>query len=290
MKLLITGANGFVGRAMLDQMSGEHRIYALTRNVDGLAPRNNVEFIQHDFSKPIVKEKFPESIDAVIHLAQSNEYRNFPAGMADMVKVNIAGLVDVLSYAKESGCKHFINFSSGSVYSGTPEIQDEDSILKPQNAYPLTKYISEQITDLYQTYFSTLNLRLFFPYGPGQQGMLIPNIINSVKTGSEIGLQGDDGGLVLCPIFVNDVVKLCQICLAESVSGTMNVGGVEQVSLRQVANEIGSNVRREPVFNIDSSAVPAQFEPSLQRMIDVFGKNRLTTFSEGISKTIKENG
>ena len=290
MKLLITGANGFIGRAMLNQLSSEHEIHALVRQSDVSIENSNVRFIQHDFSNPLNKEELPDSIDAVIHLAQSGEYRNFPSGMSDMVKVNIAGLVNVLDYAHESGSKHFINFSSGSVYSGSPETQTEDSSVAPQSAYPLTKYISEQITELYAPFFSTLNLRLFFPYGPGQQGMLIPNIINSVKNGSEIGLQGTQGGLMLCPIFVNDVVKVCEACLVQEVSGTMNVAGLEVITLSQIANEIAITVSNDPVFKVDSDSTPAQFSPSLQRMKAVLNDPNFTSFADGVKKTIEENG
>ena len=285
MKLLITGANGFIGKAMLSQLQ-QHHIFGLVRDAEKSTAPDKVEFISHDFSQRLDSKVLPKKIDAVIHLAQSNQYRNFPEGMADMTSVNIAGLVDILEYARNAQCQQFINFSSGSVYTTDPSAQSEDTPLKPNSAYPLTKYIAEQITDLYSEFFITLNVRLFFPYGPGQQNMLIPNIINSVKNGDVIGLQGDTGGLKLCPIYVDDVVTVVSKCLDNKVDGVMNVGGAESLSLETLANEIAGVVKQKPVFDIDKKSTPAEFKPNLERLQTLLEGQKLTTFSTGIRNTV----
>lgn len=286
MNLLITGANGFIGKAMLKQLQSEHRIYALVRDSDSCIKLDNVEFINHDLSSRLDTKVLPKKVDAVIHLAQSNQYRNFPDGMRDMADVNISGLVDVLEYARNASCQQFINFSSGSVYSGAPEAQSEESPIKPSGAYPLTKHIAEQITDLYAEFFTTLNIRLFFPYGPGQQNMLIPNIIDSVKTGKAIGLQGNQGGLVVCPIYVDDVVSICEIALQKNTKGLINVAGQKTISLKQIALEIGKVIDKEPVFSVDEEATPAEFDPSLTRMSQLITDDSFVNFTDGIRETI----
>ena len=288
MKLLITGANGFIGKAMLKQLHNEHFITALVRNSDGCKQLDNVEFISHDLSRRLAIETLPEKVDAIIHLAQSHQYRNFPKGMRDMIDVNISGLVDILEYARNAGCQQFINFSSGSVYSGSPETQSEDSFIKPKGAYPLTKYIAEQITELYAGFFTTLNICLFFPYGPGQQNMLIPNIINSIKTGNSIGLQGKQGGLIVCPIFVDDVLSVCELALHKNTKGLVNIAGQESISLKQIALEIGNVVNKEPVFTVDEEAIPAKFDPSLTRMSQLVADRSFVNFTDGIRKTIND--
>jgi len=286
MKLLITGANGFIGKAMLRGLSETHEIYALVREPSNCEKNEAVQYIQHDFTYKLDIDLLPKNIDAIIHLAQSSQYRNFPDGMSDMSNVNISGLVDILDYARHANCQYFINFSSGSVYSTNPAEQTEESSVKPSSAYPLTKYISEQITDLYQPYFTTLNLRLFFPYGPGQENMLIPNIISSVRQGNEIGIQGTNGGLKICPIFVDDVVRVTSLCLSEQAAGIMNVAGHDTISLKSIAEHIATQTQDEPVFKIDSEAVPAEYSPSLTLMTNLLDGRRLTAFENGIKKTI----
>lgn len=286
MKLLVTGANGFIGKAFITHMHRKHDIIGLVRDSGKCQNLSNVEFINHDFSNRLNNSILPKKIDAIIHLAQSNQYRNFPVGMRDMADVNISGLVDILEYARTADCKNFINFSSGSVYLGDPNAQSEDSPINPISAYPLTKYIAEQVTDLYSDFFTTLNIRLFFPYGPGQQNMLIPNIINSVKNSKPIGLQGNDGGLKLCPIYIDDVVSICAKCLEKNTRGLMNVGGTEALTLQQIANQITQVVGLQAIFEIDNDSTPAEFAPTLERMESLLDGQILTAFSDGIRSTI----
>jgi len=286
MKLLISGANGFIGKVAVRTLSEQHEIVALVRDPSVCAPIKNVVFLKHDFSTKLETKLMPSKIDAVIHLAQSNQYRNFPEGMRDMADVNISGLVDMLDYARNAQCDQFINYSSGSVYTTDPDKQHEEASIKPTSAYPLSKYIGEQITDLYSDYFHTLNVRLFFPYGPGQAGMLIPNIIDSVANRKPIGLQGDQGGLVLCPIYVDDVISFCANSLKQKVSGLINLAGPESLTLEDIAFEIAKHVGQEPIFEINLEATPARFQPSLERLQNVLNSNSLIKFAQGIENTI----
>jgi len=286
MNLLITGANGFIGKAMLKRMCNKHNIVGLVRDSGKCEELDNVKFVNHDLSRRLDTKELPNKIDAVIHLAQSNKYRNFPEGMRDMTDVNISSLVDLLEYARNAECRQFINFSSGSVYSTDPSAQSEDSPITPNGAYPLTKYVAEQITDLYSDFFTTLNIRLFFPYGPGQKGMLMPNIINSVKSGNAIGLQGKSGGLKLCPIYIDDVVSICAECLDKNTAGLMNVGGLETLTLQNIAHEIEKIVDQKAIFKVDYDSTPAEFTPTLDRMKKLLEEKELTKFSTGIENTI----
>jgi len=109
MNLLITGANGFIGKAMLKRMCNKHNIVGLVRDSGKCEELDNVKFVNHDLSRRLDTKELPNKIDAVIHLAQSNKYRNFPEGMRDMTDVNISSLVDLLEYARNAECRQFIN-------------------------------------------------------------------------------------------------------------------------------------------------------------------------------------
>lgn len=286
MNLLVTGANGFIGKALLAQLNTQHNIFALVRDASKCKQLERVNYIEHDLTEKLTTDSLPKEVDAIVHLAQSNQYRSFPEGMQDMTDVNVSGLVDILEYARNANCQHFINFSSGSVYSTNPNEQTEKSFVKPQSAYPLTKLISEQISDLYSEFFTILNLRLFFPYGPGQRGMLIPNLINAVRSGNPIGIQGDSGGLKLCPIYIDDVVSVCSQCIEDKKAGIMNVGGPETLPLKDIARQIAHTEGLEALFDINSDATAAEFSPTLERMKQLLGDSKMTRFDEGIIKTM----
>ena len=58
----------------------------------------------------------PDKLEAVIYLAQSENYRNFPEKALDIFEINTARLLKTLDYAREAGAKKFIYASSGGVY------------------------------------------------------------------------------------------------------------------------------------------------------------------------------
>jgi len=285
MNILITGASGFIGRALTTFLRTNNEVTGLVRDLEKYPNLKNANFVSHDFKEALDINSLPKNIDAVIHLAQSNQFRNFPAGMRDMTNVNISGLVDILEYARVAGCQHFINFSSGSVYPSNG-LQSEVSTVKPTLAYPLTKYISEQLTDLYSEFFRTLNLRLFFPYGPGQQDMLIPNIIKSIKNNRVIYLQGCNGGLTICPIYIDDVISVCSKCLENKTEGLMNVAGFESISLKQISQQISKVINKQAIYQIDDEATPPVYTPNLELLKTLLGSHNLTPFSEGINRTL----
>lgn len=288
MKILITGANGFIGKTLSKELSRSNEVFAMARNFNQAIGADGIVQISHDMTQPLDYADLPNKIDAVIHLAQSSQYRNFPAGMRDMISVNVLGLTDILDYAKSADCDYFLNFSSGSVYDPSQADQSEVVNIAPKSAYPLTKQISENIVGLYSEFFTTLSLRLFFPYGPRQEGMLVPNLINSVKNQNAINLQGGEGGLEICPIYVDDINEICGRLLTEKPSGIMNVGGYEQLRLEAIGQEIGKVLGISPNFAIDATATPALFRPSLDKMKSLMPDFKQTVFQEGIRKVIDQ--
>jgi len=286
MKILITGANGFIGQALCKKLSESHQVFAMARSFKQASTTDNLVQISHDMTQPLNQADLPDKIDAVIHLAQSSQYRSFPDGMRDMISVNILGLTDVLDYAKEAGCEYFVNFSSGSVYDPSQADQSETAQLLPKAAYPLTKHMSESLVALYTQYFKTLSLRLFFPYGPGQEGMLVPNLVNSVKSNNTVNLQGNEGGLEICPILVDDVIEVCERLLVQQTDGIINIAGYEQLRLKTIVQEIGEAVEVEPNFEIDANASPALFRPSLEKMKSLMQDYKLASFKEGITQVV----
>src|SRR5712691_5873081 len=75
--VLVTGAGGFIGRHLVRALGERYRVVALVRNRAD-APEN-AEAIVFDLSQPL-GDALPPRIDAVVHLAQSRRYREFPEG------------------------------------------------------------------------------------------------------------------------------------------------------------------------------------------------------------------
>ncbi len=116
MNILILGANGFLGRNLVNLLSENHKVYALVRNSKNCYFRlnHNVSVIEHNLSD-LTLPKLPDDIDVIFYLAQSRRFREFPDGVDDMMAVNIYAPVSLAKWAISNKVKTFAYASSGGV-------------------------------------------------------------------------------------------------------------------------------------------------------------------------------
>src|SRR5919204_2891833 len=100
MDILITGASGLIGLPTVWRLSQVHRVYALVRTMPVERPGPNVCWLQGDLTHAWPLTGLPEHVDVVIHLAQSQHFRAFPAAASDIFTVNVASTVRLLDYAR----------------------------------------------------------------------------------------------------------------------------------------------------------------------------------------------
>src|SRR3712207_5042281 len=112
MRVAITGASGFLGQkvATILVQSG-YEVIALCRPG---ARSPAVLTVHWDMSNGAPPQC--ESVDAVIHLAQSLNFRSFPEDAPEMFRVNVAAAASLLDWAIAAGASRFVLASSGSVY------------------------------------------------------------------------------------------------------------------------------------------------------------------------------
>ena len=210
MRVLITGSTGFLGRQLAVNMACRHEVYALVRRRTANLPAN-VEQIEQDFCHPLMLDALPRRIDAVIHLAQSLRYREFPDGAADLLSVNVCATGALLDYAVASGARSFILASSGSVYPSTCDNLEERTSLAPEGYYAASKYAAELLAVPYRQTLSVCILRPFFLYGPGQQSdRMIPALRKRIHSNQAVTLDGNGDGMILSPTHVNDAARVFQ--------------------------------------------------------------------------------
>jgi nucleoside-diphosphate-sugar epimerase len=236
-RILITGAAGFIGRRLVSSLCARHELVALVRPKTPIEKLAGVHWLEHDLSQPLNQERFPERVDAIIHLAQSRHYREFPEGGKDIFDVNIRSTFQLLEYARRVGVKHFLFASSGGVYGYSYERFVETDPVNPLNFYLSSKYTSELLIANYQPFFHTLVFRFFFVYGPSQRGMLIPNLLSKVMDGELITIEGDPG-LRINPIYIEDALSVFEPGLNLHTSALFNVAGDEMVTITELVRLI----------------------------------------------------
>ncbi len=287
----MTGATGFIGRSLCRALAAQgYTVWGVRRPASRIDGAPSVTWISCDLSKPIDFGEWPTEIDAIVHLAQSLRFREFPEGARDVFDVNVRSTFDLLEYGRKVGIKHFLHASTGGIYGRSDREFVEADVIKlarPLDFYLTSKYAAELLVENYARHFSGAILRCFFVYGPGQRAdMLIPRLINSVREGLPVTLQGKDG-LRVNPIFISDAIDVFSRVLEHQQDIKLNVAGAEILNLRKIGEIIGGAIRRPPVFesrpaqesislvgDINSLSTTLEFEPQV-------------SFAEGVTQLLR---
>jgi UDP-glucose 4-epimerase len=282
-KILITGANGLLGGQAVSLLAKTHEVHALVHNPPS-SPVEGVKYYVIDLAGALPVDILPASLDVLIHLAQSSRFREFPEQAKDVFNVNVSSTAQLLDYAKNSGVKKFVFASSGGVYGAGDEAFKENAVI-PQHGqlgyYLGSKLCGEILAENYSRFMDVTILRFFFMYGRQQRNtMLIPRLIENIRNGNPISLQGADG-IRINPIHVSDGALALQSILELSGSHILNIAGSEVLSLKQIAETIGRKFNLNPTFQ--------QIEGSPTHLIgDIEAMKRLlhtpaVTFESGLN-------
>ena len=290
-KCLVTGVSGLIGSHLVRELCNNWSIIGLSRSGRDSEPKSQrIEHLALDLSRTWDQNCLPNKIDAVIHLAQSEYFREFPNNAEDVFQVNTVTTLRLLDYALHADASKFILASSGGIYGYGEKKFSEDveiSLKGDLGLYLGTKLCSEILVETYTSFISIIVLRFFFVYGPGQRrSMLIPRLVKSVLDGKPIILEGQDG-LVINPTYVADAVTAINRSLQLEGSHKINVGGPEVLTLRAIGNIIGQAVDREPKFEVKMDTKPRHLVGDLRKMSRLLGSPNIK-FKDGMKMLIEE--
>lgn len=155
MRILVTGAHGYIGRKLQEYVSTQ-----TDHVVERLEVRTN-----------IWKEKDFSCFDAVVHAAGLVHRSAQSATHEDYQRINCDLTIQIAEKAKREGVKHFLFISSASVYGIVEGVIHKDTLPNPQNDYGKTKLDAENaLRGLHELSFVVTILRLPMVYGTGCKG------------------------------------------------------------------------------------------------------------------------
>jgi len=286
--ILLTGATGLVGSHFHTAYRDRFAIHTVSRRrpIENSARGGHTQL---DLSGPWSEDALPKRVDAVIHLAQSEHFREFPERAAEIFAVNTAATVRLLNYARRAGARAFVLASSGGLYGASDSGFTESTEIPAQGNlgfYLGTRLCAEIVAHSFAPFFSLIVLRFFFVYGPGQRkSMLIPRLINNVRSGAPIALQGEDG-IRINPVFVTDAAAAIVRAMDLEGMHTINVAGPEVLSLRQIAGMIGDAVGRRPVYRVEATA-PRHIIGDIGKMGQLLHSPAIP-FQQGLRRVLQE--
>lgn len=289
MKILVTGASGFIGHWVVKGLMNEHELYCPLRGSGGPPVHKQVHPLEVDLSGDINLEHLPLQIDAIIHLAQSRNFRKFPDQAQDIFRVNTHSTQQLLEYGRRSKARVFIYASSGGVCGYQPQPITEEDPPQIMNYYLATKYASECLVRSYREQFAAVILRYFFVYGEGQRNMFMPGLVERIQKGNPVALSGKTG-MIMNPIYVSDAVNATIRALVAPRSEIFNVAGGETTNILDLANLIGKLVGKAPQFQIEpthtSMAMVANIEKTKLKL-DMVPK---VSLEEGLGRLVNDMG
>ena len=101
-KYVVTGASGLIGSHLLKELNKEAKIFAVGRSdVIEHMSSSNVQYIKLDLARDARFDLLPQRVDGVIHLAQSEHFRDFPEHSVEVFEVNTVGTLRLLDYARK---------------------------------------------------------------------------------------------------------------------------------------------------------------------------------------------
>ena len=227
MKILVTGAAGFIGRHTLKVLTeAGHLVRPLDRQ-SGYAIAHDEIWVDIRNAEQLIMAFNAFKPDTVLHLAANSSLQK---GIEDPVydaENNIIGTLNVLQAMKEHGCKRIVFASTSAVYDPWgSSFFTEISSVKPITPYGVSKLACENYIRISGLDF--VILRYGNVYGPGQkplgENILIARALSHMIDGEPFKINGD-GEQVRDWIFVEDVAKANLKAIENEYNfvGTLNI-------------------------------------------------------------------
>ena len=221
MKVLITGAGGFIGSHLVDsQLEQGHDVLAVDLHLDQLQPQSahpSLEAITGDITDEKLLKRLVDGVEIVYHLASAH----LDVRLSDehYRRVNVGATLSLLESARKAGVKRFVHCSSVGVIGDVENPPaDETTDCHPTNIYERTKLEGEReaLAHARRTGFAVVVMRPAWVYGP--RCPRTSKLMRTISKGRFLFFG--NGQNMRHPVYIRDAVKGLELCAsAEGVNG-----------------------------------------------------------------------
>lgn len=309
MRILITGAAGFLGSHLCDRLIGDgHKVVGMDNFITGnpdnlahLAGNPDFAFIRHDVSDFIF---VPGKIDAVLHFASpASPNPNSPYGYVNLpiqtMKAGALGTHNTLGVARAHKAK-FLLASTSEIYGDPLEHPQKESYwghvdpIGKRSVYDEAKRFAEALTMAYHRFhgIDTRIVRIFNTYGPRMHlddGRVVPNFLRQALRNEELTIYGD-GLQTRSFCYVDDLINGIIALLDSGESNPVNIGNPIETTILEFAQTINRIVGNDAGFvfktNQRGEGDPQRRQPDISRAQHVLNWKPMISLQEGIQRTI----
>jgi dTDP-glucose 4,6-dehydratase len=309
MRILVTGAAGFLGSHLCDRLLADgHEVIGIDNFITGspdniahLAGNERFAFYKRDVSNYIF---IPGKVDAILHFASpASPNPQSPSGYFNLpiqtMKAGALGTHNCLGIARAHNAR-FILASTSEIY-GDPEVHPQKETypgnvdpVGPRAVYDEAKRFAEALTMAYHRYHgvNTGIVRIFNTYGPRmdlEDGRALPNLLKQALLGQPLTVYGD-GAQTRSFCYVDDLIEGVVRLLYSEEHLPVNMGNPNEMTILQFAEAInrivGSKAGITFVPDARSERDPQRRQPDIARAGEILGWQPKVSLEEGIKKTI----
>jgi nucleoside-diphosphate-sugar epimerase len=288
MKVLLTGASGFVGMATLRALHS-HAVKVIATSTSGLdiSGLEEVEWLRwdaaHDGQPPSDIEY--STLDAIIHLASPRERKPFPKNYSMALNTNTVAAVHLAEISARHKL-HFVYASTGDVFGLEADmISEDETVFSPTSFYASTKASTEILLQPFFDLTTVTILRIFHPYGPGGDNFLVNRLLAKVLDGQTIQLE-KGGGILINPVWIDDLAEGIFQTIVGRIGGTFHLAGKEVMKLEELVVLMADLTHCEASLLASDQQAPGGHAGKTVQAEDTLGFSPKTSLRTGIKTLI----
>jgi dTDP-glucose 4,6-dehydratase len=300
MRILVTGAAGFLGSHLCDRLLADgHNVIGMDNFITGsqenlahLSGNQNFFFIRHDVADFIFA---PGSLDAVLHFASPASPNpaspfGFPNLPIQTMKAGALGTHNTLGVARHNNARYILA-STSEIYGDPLEHPQKETYwghvdpIGLRSVYDEAKRFAEALTMAYHRYhgINTGIARIFNTYGPRMRlddGRVIPNFLQQALRKEKLTVYGD-GSQTRSFCYVDDLVEGVISLLYSKQHDPINIGNPDEISILALAELMNKKLSNPKGIKFLKGKVAG--DDPLRRQPDISRARKLLNWEPAIS-------